>query len=265
MAYPNGAGVFSWDHLPNDADIRCLIDNDITEIYQYIKPEYTEESIEDFLSRMAEYDIDVYILDGEPEWCYEKNYSYMKNVLDRVRKWNEKADRRSRIKGIVFDVEPYVLDKWHNIPDQLLEEYTGNVTKLMKDASLDESPVDILLCIPYSYDNMGRDRFLRSLIRESDGVIIMNYYKGAEIENIKREAALARWYRKRIVNAYELQPGLLSQTNNSITYYKDGIETVRDNYRELITEYSRHDMGIAFHTMEYLRMLTMEKRDAKGK
>ena len=263
--YPNGAGVFSWDHLPNDADIRCLIENDITEIYQYIKPEYTEEDIQEFFSEMAEYDIDVYILDGEPEWSYEKNYSQMKGVLDRVRNWNEKLDRKTKIKGIVFDVEPYVLDKWHNIPNQLLEEYTANVSKLMMDCSKDEKPVDILLCIPYSYDAMGRDSFLRSFIKESDGVIVMNYYKGAEIENIRREAALARWYKKRIINAYELQPGLLSQTNNSITYYKDGIDAVKTNYHELITEYPHHDMGIAFHTLEYLRVLTMEKRDVKGK
>ena len=264
-AYPYGAGVFSWDHLPNDADVRCLIENDITEIYQYIRPEYTQESIDHFLRKMAEYDIDVYILDGEPEWSYEKNYSRMKDVLDRVREWNENFDRRTRIKGIVFDVEPYVLDKWHNIPNQLLEEYTGNVSRLVEEASKDEKPVDILLCIPYSYDNMGRDRFLRSLIKDADGIIVMNYYKGAEIENIKREAALARWYKKKIVNAYELQPGLLSQTNNSITYYKDGLDAVNANYQELINVYNHHDMGVAFHTLEYLRVLTMEKRDGKDK
>jgi hypothetical protein len=108
---------------------------------------------------------------------------------------------------------------------------------------------------------MGRHKVLRDFIRTTDGVFVLNYNKGNEIENIKREAALARWYKKRIVNVYELQPGLLSQTNNSITYYKDGIEAVNANYRELLDTYPSHDLGIAYHTLDYLRVLTLDKRN----
>ncbi len=262
-AYPFGAGVFSYDHLPNEADIRCMKENDITEVYQYIAPETSDEEVHRFLKEMAVNGIDVYVLAGEPEWCYEENYASMKTVLDRTRSFNMGLSKKHKIKGVVFDIEPYLLKKWHNIPDELLEQYTNNVVKVMEERAEDEVPLSVYLCVPYSYDTSGREKVLRQLISETDGVIVMNYYKGSEKENIKREAALARWYKKRIINAYELQPGLLSQTNNSITYYKDGIDAVNDNYQDLISEYSHHDMGIAFHTLEYLRALTLQNSEKK--
>ncbi len=82
---PYGVGVFSWDHLPVVSDIRCMKENGITELYQYLRPEYSDEDITKFLDEMAEINIDVYILDGEPEWSYAENYQGMKNVLSRVR------------------------------------------------------------------------------------------------------------------------------------------------------------------------------------
>ena len=258
--FPYGAGVFSWDHLPDDQDVRCMLENNITEIYQYIKPEYTEESIEDFLKKMADYDIDVYILDGEPEWCYTANYDYMEKVLDKAIYWNEKSKINRMIRGIVFDVEPYVLDKWNKVPDELLDGYTSNLKRIAEENVKRNGHIKICTCIPYSYDIMGKNKYLREFIRISDAVLVLNYYKGHEIENIKREAALARWYKKRLVNVYELQPGLLSQTNNSITYYRDGLDAANNNYRELLETYKDREIGVAYHTLNYLKVLSFDKK-----
>ena len=38
--FKQGAGVFSWDHLPTIQDVRCMTDNNITEIYQYYVDNY---------------------------------------------------------------------------------------------------------------------------------------------------------------------------------------------------------------------------------
>ena len=257
--FSHGAGVFSWDHLPDIKDIQCMKDNRITEIYQYLRPEYTDREMLDFLKAMNDVDIEVYVLDGEPEWSYEAEYQGMRLVLEIVRNLNSQMEPEARIKGIIYDVEPYVLDKWHNIPDQLLQEYTNNILHIRQECEDDEDHLDICICIPYSYDNMGHDKEMRKLLKESDQVFVLNYLKGMEIDNIKREAALARYYGIRLVNVYELQPGLLSQTNNTITYYKDGIDAVTENYAELLDAYPNHDIAVAYHTLEYLRVLSSKE------
>lgn len=254
---PQGAGVFSWDHIPNRDDYDCMLKNGISEIYQYMKPEYTDMAVRMFLESMDELEITVYLLAGEPDWCYESNYPHMVECIDKVRNWNNLVDKRARIKGIVFDLEPYVLDKWHSTPDQILEEYVANVIKIKEEAAKDENPLKIYFCIPYSYDITNRENTLRAIIRESDGVFVMNYFKGKEIEHISREAALCSWYKKRIVNIYELQPGLLSQTTDTITYYRDGLGALRDNYRQLKEAYPDDNIDLAYHTLEYLRVLSI--------
>lgn len=254
---PEGAGVFSWDHIPKPDDIDCMKENGVSEVYQYMKPEYSDMAVRKFLENMEEVNIDVYILDGEPEWCYESGYQGMVDSLDRVRYWNSLVNRRQKIKGIIYDVEPYVLDKWHSTPDEILKEYTDNIVKIKEEAARDEESVKIYFCIPYSYDDMKRENTLRAIIRESDGVFVLNYFKGREIQNISREVALCKWYDKRIVNVYELQPGLLSQTNDTITYYRDGLPVLRRNFREVRDAYPDCDIGLAYHTLEYLRVLSL--------
>ena len=256
--FKNGVGVFSWDHLPNVQDVRCMKNSNITEIYQYIRPEYTDEDIIAFLAAMNEVDIDVYILDGEPEWAYETEYQAMKDVLDRTRYFNSLVDEDGRIRGILYDVEPYVLERWHKDPDRLLEEYCNNIMAIKEESREDNESLDICICVPFSYDKMGHDKALRTIIKESDQIFVLNYSKGNEIDNLKREVALARGFKKRIVNVYELQPGLLSQTTNTITYYKDGVDAVNLNYQEIMDAYPNHDIGIAYHTLEYLRLLTIK-------
>ncbi len=254
--YQYGAGVFSWDHLADDIDTRCLIDNNISEIYQYIDDDYTDEEVEQFLFRMESSNIDVYFLAGEAEWSYKENYAGMEHVLERAVYFNEKHESLKKIQGIVYDVEPYLLDKWHNIPDQLLEEYCDNVKNISAEGR--EYGLSIYVCVPYSYDLMGRDHVLRDLIDNSDGIFVLNYNKGHEIDNIRREASLARGYKKRIVNVYELRPGLLSQTADTVTYYNDGLLSVQLNYLELLSAYPSTEIGIAYHSLEYLRVLSIK-------
>ena len=254
--HPFGAGVFSWDHLADDSDIECLVDNNITEIYQYIKPEYTDDEIVAFLSKMSDRGIDVYILDGEPGWAYKENYRYMETVVDRIAYINNYVSRRDRISGVVYDIEPYVLDKWHSTPQLIMDEYISNIADVRDKIEQRDYNIEMCVCVPYSFDLMGYEGYLDSLIGNSDQVFVLNYNKNGEIENIKNEMELALQYNKRIVNVYEIQPGLLSQTINSVTYYKDGLGAIKKSYDNLLEAYDGIKIGIAYHTLDYLKVLS---------
>ncbi|RKM62403.1 hypothetical protein D6855_03025 [Butyrivibrio sp. CB08] len=254
--HPFGAGVFSWDHLADETDIECLVSNNITEIYQYIKPEYSDDEIMDFLGRMSDRGIDVYILDGEPSWAYKDNFRYMETIVDRIAYINNYVSRRERICGIVYDIEPYVLDKWHSTPDIIMDEYISNVSEVRDKIDRRGYNIEMCVCVPYSFDLMGYEAHLESLIRNSDQVFVLNYNKNNEVENIRTEVELARDYEKRIVTVYEIQPGLLSQTNNSVTYYKDGLGAIVKSYDNIISSYEDKKIGIAYHTLNYLKILS---------
>ncbi len=254
--HPFGAGVFSWDHLADEEDIECLVKNNITEIYQYIKPEYSDEEIVSFLERMSDKGIDVYILDGEPTWSYKENLRYAEAVIDRIAYINNYVSRRDRIIGVVYDIEPYVLDKWHSTPQLIMDEYAENMKALKDKIERRSYNIEMCVCVPYSFDLMGYEEHLYSLIDSADQVLVLNYNKTNEIEDIRKEMQMAGDLGKRIITVYELQPGLLSQTNNSVTYYKDGLGAIKTSYENMLNAYEERKLGIAYHTLEYLKVLS---------
>ncbi len=254
--HPFGAGAFSWDHLPDEEDIECLVSNNITEIYQYLKPEYSDEEIVSFLGRMSDKGIDVYILDGEPTWSYQDNFRYAEAVIDRIAYINNYVSRRERIIGVVYDIEPYVLDKWHSTPQLIMDEYIENMKALRDKIERRSYNIEMCICVPYSFDLMGYEEHLNSLIDSSDQVFVLNYNKANEIEDIRTEMEMSARLGKRIVTVYELQPGLLSQTNNSVTYYKDGLGAIKTSYDKMLNAYEGNKLGIAYHTLNYLKVLS---------
>lgn len=256
--HPFGAGVFCWDHLADEEDVDCLVKNNITEIYQYLKPEYSDEEIVSFLERMSDKGIDVYILDGEPTWSYKENLRYAEAVIDRIAYINNYVSRRDRIIGVVYDIEPYVLDKWHSTPQFIMDEYIDNVKSLKDKIERRNYNIEMCVCVPYSFDLMGYEQHLYSLIDSADQVLVLNYNKANEIEDIRTEMQITGDLGKRIITVYELQPGLLSQTNNSVTYYKDGLGAIKTSYEKMLTEYEGKKLGIAYHTLEYLKVLSYQ-------
>jgi len=256
--HPFGAGVFCWDHLADEEDVDCLVKNNITEIYQYLKPEYSDEEIVSFLERMSDKGIDVYILDGEPTWSYKENLRYAEAVIDRIAYINNYVSKRDRIIGVVYDIEPYVLDKWHSTPQLIMDEYIDNVKSLKDKIERRNYNIEMCVCVPYSFDLMGYEQHLYSLIDSADQVLVLNYNKANEIEDIRTEMQITGDLGKRIITVYELQPGLLSQTNNSVTYYKDGLGAIKTSYEKMLTEYEGKKLGIAYHTLEYLKVLSYQ-------
>ena len=79
------------------------------------------------------------------------------------------------------------------------------------------------------------------------------------LEDIRTEIEMSAELGKRIVTVYELQPGLLSQTNNSVTYYKDGLGAIKTSYDKMLSAYEGNKLGIAYHTLNYLKVLQKKK------
>jgi hypothetical protein len=183
----------------------------------------------------------------------------MESVIDRVAYINNYVSRRDAICGVVYDIEPYVLDKWHSTPQLIMDEYVQNIEAARKKIENRQYNIEMCVCVPYSFDLIGYEDHLDSLIKNSDQVFVMNYNKQDEIENIRAELEIAGEYNKRIVTVYEIKPGLLSQTNNSVTYYKDGLGAVGSSYDKLLKAYDGKKIGIAYHNLDYLKVLSLEE------
>lgn len=172
-----------------------------------------------------------FILAGSPEW----GVAEMTKVVEEAEKL--KAD------GVVFDIESGY------------EELVTNLEKLDTD-------FPVYVCIPFWLDTLeageelvadksGKE-IVERIIKATDGVFVLNYYKGEERKQTNTEEGLAQQYKKKMWTVYELQPVGMYGLEEYNTYYSEGIEAVEENYKE---QFSGTDVGIAFHNLEMMKEL----------
>lgn len=228
-------------------------------LYQGFSEELKEDEIKNFLVEASREKIDVYLLTGDPEWALDKEREVMSSKVENVLKINDGVVENPGLKGILFDVEPYLLEEWDKQDRQeIMDNFVEEMKKAYKKAH--DNGLEVILCIPYFYDDLGVSKQLEELIESGcDSVAIMNYYQGKEYENIKGEAILAAKYGKKIINIYELQaPGKYGLKDKN-TYYEEGINAVEENFDSVQAAFHQDDISIAFH--DYKALKEAEERE----
>ncbi len=176
-------------------------------------------------------DYNTFILAGSPEWGSDE----MSKVVEEAQDLN--AD------GVVFDIE----SDYARLAD--------NLEKLDTD-------FPVFVCIPYWLDGleMGNEligdeageEVVERIIKSTDGIFVMNYYKGEERQQAEFELELANEYEKKIWTIYELQPPGVYDLKEYNTYYSDGIAVAQKNYDE---QFCETKVGVAFHDLEMMKEL----------
>ena len=157
----------------------------------------------------------IYLLAGDPSWGLED----MEKVVEEAEK--KRAD------GVLFDIE-------------------GDYVTLASDLSFLDSSIPIYVCMPFWLE----EELQEQIIKEVDGVVVMNYSKGNERLNIQKTIETAEKYGKVILTAYELQPVGEYGLEEYNTYNTDGLDAVEKNYEE---QFGGTDVGIAFHNLNMMR------------
>ena len=160
----------------------------------------------------------IYLLAGDTSWG-----------VDDMQKVVEIAEEK-RADGVLFDIE-------------------GNYVTLASNLSLLESNLPIYVCMPFWLE----EELQEQIIKEVDGVVVMNYSKGNERLNIQKTIEMAEKCGKVILTAYELQPVGEYGLEEYNTYHDDGLDAVEKNYEE---QFGGTDVGIAFHNLNMMRELT---------
>ena len=169
------------------------------------------------------------ILAGDSSWGADD----LKRVVEEAAEL--KAD------GVVFDIESdyaTLASSLEELRDELQESNT-------------EFPVYV--CIPFWLDTQdGGEALVERIIKTTDGVFVMNYYRSDEWAQAECEYSLAKEYGKAIWTIYELQPVGMYDLKAYNTYHDLGLAAVEENYRKM---FSDTEVGLAFHTLEMMKSM----------
>lgn len=247
------SGMFEWDEssiLRIEEALDLVSRLGITHWYQEIEfSDLDSQELSAFIEAMTETNVEVYALAGAKEWGYESDGASLIAYMENVRRYNEEVASEQRIKGIMADVEPYILKDWEENKQANMETYVSGMVKAHEWA--EDNSLLLIVCIPRHYDDQGLVEQLETLISMGcDEVAVMDYECGMEVERIETEALLAIRYGKPLHCILEFQEvGKHGLTENK-TYYNKGIEAAREVWRQVDAAFGEAELIRDYHWTE---------------
>lgn len=229
--------LYSWnmETLTDDNLIKTIKKFGIKTLYQDFNSNYLNGDDNEFIKKMNDINVDVYHLTGDPSWAY--NSERLKKEIDKVLTYNQKNE--FKIKGIVFDIEPYSKDK-ENFD---FKEFVNTMKIAYEYAH--NNDLYMINAIPVWFENYS-SQLLEDLIHYgSDEVSLMNYSIKNTIPNIKNEIAFAKKYNKNINTIYEINLG------NSD--YFESYEAIDADFKKIKKEYNYDKLRKAYHYYEKMK------------
>lgn len=246
-------GIFSWEpgiiEEANRFEMYKVIDQlGINEVYQYFEDINADNVDAHMLAQeLDEMDIDLYLLAGESTWTYKPDGAPMLEEINRAAElknsWGDNL-----INGIVFDIEPYASDKWARGKEEILINNYISGMKAAYEAAREEN-IHIILCVPTWYDIYHND-LLIELINYSDEILVMNYGREKEYDNMIDEINYSRDLSKPIGCVFEFQAVGQYNLTNEQTYSNLGIEAAIESFENLYRKVNYSELKFVYH---YLR------------
>lgn len=242
------AALFSWDGAAVEEPeriFRVMQAQELNTVYQSFPRDLKRESLVAFFEEAEKRGYEVYYLTGDPRWALPEGEDGFYTAIDRAVEMNESLQGK-KLRGILFDVEPYTLKEWKEDAQALMASYVEAVRGAYAEAQ--KCGLQLILCIPYFYDSQGFAKELQTLIRDGcDQVAVMNYYRGKEKEHLETEAFWAEKYEKELITIYEFQPPGVHGLTEKNTYYHEGPEAARDQFELLRQAFPKLKLSLALH------------------
>ncbi|MCI9062234.1 MULTISPECIES: hypothetical protein [Romboutsia] len=235
-------GIFSWKRSQCSTDMRedtyYWIDKlQLNEIYQANIFRLTPVETKDFVTNLkVNKNVNVYDLTGDPSW-YNKLEKFIERI-DRVKNYNDTVANESKVKGVVFDVEPWVLGdgNWSQT------EYANTIKKAYEYAR--NVGVEMIIVIPFWLEQSNSE----IIIANSDKTIVMNYNIKAPVKFVKEEIELAKKYNKKISIAAETKKiDTEYGVDASTTYYYVGADRLIQDWTDICNTYKYNKLEFSLH------------------
>lgn len=248
-------GVYSW-HITELLDETLMVADlcnnfKINEIFQEIPSNYLNDDLAKTINELQNNvpkEIEISYLCGDPSWYKDSSYGKLK--IDELVNYNFNYGANYKIEKIVFDIEPWVLGK-SNWEEDLLK----TIQEIYYYANLKE--ITVLFTIPFWLDtseDINNEIIYKEIIKNSHGIIVMNYNRYVYDEAIDNELCYAKENGKIIYSAAETQPPTNAYgVYDSTTYYNIGLDRLKSDWDYLKNKYQYSNLGFVYHDLSSLK------------
>lgn len=224
------------------------------------------ESHKDEISKLKENGISVYYLDGHSSWYTDVDS--IKDKIDKVDEYN-KNNPNIELSGIVLDIEPYSRSEYKADVISGFETYVNTMEQAYSYAT--SKNVKMSITIPYWFDkymtenkytDLERERAaiaFDKLIKNSDRINVMNYYKSNMASHLETELNYAKKYGKEIESIAEFsKPN--SEIPSKTTFYSDNdpINTAITEWQKIKSTFNYDKLTFSYHHLDMILEINKE-------
>ncbi|OEH94298.1 hypothetical protein [Bacillus solimangrovi] len=244
-----------WDkYLKEDvsADLYFAVEQGVEQLYGYVPSDVDEDNLETFVSEANELGIDVYALQGQPNWV--TNIEKARTWLSFINQYNRTSS--SPFAGVIFDVEPYLLEGWDEEQTLIVSQFMALFDQLQED----NADLQLKWTIPFWFDRVEAtptQTLAEYMIERADEISVMAYrdeLNGHDglLAHINEEIKWAEQYKTPLAIIIETRQA----DNEKVSFYGEKqkfehaiieLRHVADRY-EYVDEVSIHHL----HTWEQL-------------
>lgn len=168
--------------------------------------------------------IEVYALDGAPEWALPENKQRIADLVDWVKGYNASVQKNERFTGIQVDVEPYQLPEWTSNQSAAADNWRqamGYFNELAKK----EPALPTSAAVPFWLDGIkladGSGTLSEAIMAELDETAVMAYRDQAMdvVDLAGAELAAGDRLGKKVWIGVETNP---APDTPFITFYEEG-------------------------------------------
>lgn len=175
---PLNASAWAWQadawRESGDQLIRSAIERDLTRLHITLViadgcVQHADE-LASFIRAASRRNIAVDAVEGDPRMALNEGLPHALERARAIAKYQQSASADSRLAGVQYDIEPYVLPEWGSAPSDYAD-WSAAVNALSRTV---ESPVDLVLPFWIANDAAGL-AFLRDVEASVSGVTVMSY------------------------------------------------------------------------------------------
>ncbi|CAG7639183.1 hypothetical protein PAESOLCIP111_04018 [Paenibacillus solanacearum] len=177
-------------------------DERISRIFLQIDTDIDPSDYRSFIITAADYNVEIYALDGAPEWALPEHRQRIGDLIRWVNAYNSSVDPNERFAGIQLDVEPYLLPAW-NTDQEATARHWLEAMAYFHDETKQSAALATSAALPFWLDAVtadGENSLAEAMIGKLDEVALMSYRSVGEeaVSLVQEELDLGDKYEKQV-------------------------------------------------------------------
>ncbi|WP_156157886.1 hypothetical protein [Gordoniibacillus kamchatkensis] len=183
-----------------------------------------KSAYQSFIKSAAAGGIQVFALDGAPDWALPENRQKITDMVDWVKAYNASVLENERFTGIQVDIEPYLLPEWTSDPNTVAEYWRQAIAGFHESVKKD-SALTTAAAVPFWLDSVklsdGSGTLSEAIMAELDETAVMSYRDKAMdvVDLAAAELAAGDRLGKKVWIGVETNP---APDTPFVTFYEEG-------------------------------------------